>query len=230
MSSVVVNLGRKPLSAKSLASLPRITLTSLKPIAGTNKERKRIGRGPGSGFGKNGGTGDAGQNKKEGHSRPGFEGGAMPFYRKVPKQSPVLAEVNIHQISKLIQTGFIKPSEPITIKTLHDVGLVKDFQNGVKLLATGAASLRSPIEIAVTRASEAAVASIERAGGKVTTVFYNQRGLRGLVHPERFEPTPPPSGFPVKNKHIQYYKNAQHRGQYAPALQLAQARRSIAKA
>src|ERR1043166_10020944 len=103
----------------------KITLSSLRPAKGSHRSRKRVGRGPGSGIGRTAGKGNKGHKARTGGStNPGFEGGQMPMYRRLPKRGvtkPDKAEaqpVNLHQLKKLSVTE-LNP-EP-----LHAAGLAR---------------------------------------------------------------------------------------------------------
>src|SRR2546427_3844399 len=114
-----------------------ITLHSLKPARGSTQSRKRVGRGPGSGLGKTSGKGHKGHKARTGGStNPGFEGGQMPMYRRLPKRGftnpfKVTAQVvNLRQLAKV--TG-----ETVNPETLFAAGLIGKRDVPVKLLATG---------------------------------------------------------------------------------------------
>ena len=143
----------------------KITLSNLKPAPGSHRNRKRIGRGPGSGHGKTSTKGNKGQKARAGGStNPGFEGGQMPMYRRLPKRgftNPFKATaqtVNLRQLKKLSVTD-------LTPDTLHAVGLVTKQNRPIKLLATGEADRAYTVRGIAMSAS--AKAKIEAAGGKV---------------------------------------------------------------
>ena len=117
----------------------KITLSTLKPAKGSHRARKRLGRGVGSGLGKTSGKGNKGHKARTGGgTNPGFEGGQMPMYRRLPKRgftNPFKAEaqpVNLHQLKKLTVTD-------LNPETLHAAGLVSRLRDPIKLLATGEA-------------------------------------------------------------------------------------------
>ena len=143
----------------------KITLSSLKPARGSHRSRKRLGRGPGSGLGKTSGKGNKGHKARTGGgTNPGFEGGQMPMYRRLPKRgftNPYKAEaqpVNLHQLKKLSVTE-------LNPETLHAAGLVSRRRDPIKLLATGEADRAYTVRGIALSAS--ARAKIEAAGGKV---------------------------------------------------------------
>ena len=143
----------------------KITLSTLKPAKGSHRARKRLGRGVGSGLGKTSGKGNKGHKARTGGgTNPGFEGGQMPMYRRLPKRgftNPFKAEaqpVNLHQLKKLTVTD-------LNPETLHAAGLVSRLRDPIKLLATGEADRAYTVRgIAI---SAQARSKIEAAGGKV---------------------------------------------------------------
>ena len=109
-------------------------LHELSPVAGSTKERKRIGRGPASGQGKTAGKGHKGQKARAGRGmRPGFEGGQMPLQRRVPKRGfnnifrKEFAKVNVSALDKVFEDGAV-----VTIDALLEKGLIKKTLDGVK--------------------------------------------------------------------------------------------------
>ena len=114
-------------------------LYELKPTPGSSKKPTRKGRGPGSGNGKTGGKGHKGQNARAGGgTRPGFEGGQMPLYRRLPKRgfnntrfATVYSEVNICDLN-VFESG-----SEISIVELQEKGLVRQTHDGVAILGTG---------------------------------------------------------------------------------------------
>jgi large subunit ribosomal protein L15 len=143
----------------------KITLSSLRPAAGSNPARKRVGRGPGSGLGKTAGKGHKGHKARTGGStNPGFEGGQMPMYRRLPKRgftNPFRVEaqpVNLRQLSKLA-------GQEVSPETLYAAGLIGKLGAPVKLLATGDADRAYIVRGVALSAS--ARAKIEAAGGSV---------------------------------------------------------------
>jgi large subunit ribosomal protein L15 len=143
----------------------KITLSSLRPAAGSNPGRKRVGRGPGSGLGKTAGRGHKGHKARTGGStNPGFEGGQMPIYRRLPKRGftnpfRVAAQpVNLRQLAKLA-------GQEVSPETLYAAGLIGKPGAPVKLLATGEAERAYTVRGVALSAS--ARAKIEAAGGSI---------------------------------------------------------------
>ncbi|KAK9806273.1 hypothetical protein WJX72_008027 [[Myrmecia] bisecta] len=187
-----------------------ITLNNLSDNPGATHQPKRLGRGIGSGLGKTSGRGHKGQKARTGRKvKPGFEGGQTPLRLRVPKRGfhnphrVVWAPLNLYRLRERIAEGRLDPGQVITMKALRDAHAIgKKIDHGVKLLAQGAETFDIPVHIEVSQASERAKAAIEKAGGSVTTVYYNKLGLRALLKPEAFEGKgrliPKPARAPVK--------------------------------
>lgn len=142
-----------------------ITLSNLRPARGSTQSRKRVGRGPGSGLGKTSGKGHKGHKARSGGStNPGFEGGQMPLYRRLPKRgftNPFRVESQAVNISRLVKLdgGDVNP------ETLYAAGLIAKADAPAKLLGTGEAERAYTVRgIAV---SASARAKIEAAGGSI---------------------------------------------------------------
>jgi large subunit ribosomal protein L15 len=145
----------------------KIGLHNLSPAPGSNRDRKRIGRGPGSGTGKTSGKGHKGSKARAGHHGPGggkpqFEGGQMPLTRRLPKRgftNPFRVEANVIRLDQL--AGL---EGEVTPDTLRAAGLVKR-QGPVKVLANG--DLSSAVTVRGLKVSASAREKIVAAGGKV---------------------------------------------------------------
>ena len=146
------------------------TLTDNK---GATRNRKRVGRGVGSGIGKTSGSGHKGQKARSGVAIKGFEGGQMPIHRRLPKRGFVnifrknYVEVNIGNIQKSINDGRIDAAKPIDTAVLQSAGLVGKPKDGIRLLGYG--DLLAKIEIHVAGASKLAISAVEKAGGSVVS-------------------------------------------------------------
>ena len=143
----------------------RVTLSTLTPSPGSTQARKRVGRGPGSGLGKTSGKGNKGHKARTGGgTNPGFEGGQMPLYRRLPKRgftNPFRIEtqvVNLTDLKKLTASD-------ISPETLYSAGLIGKPDSKVKLLGTGEADRSYTVRGVAISAS--ARAKIEAAGGKI---------------------------------------------------------------
>ena len=146
-------------------------LNELRDNPGARKARTRVGRGIGSGKGKTGGRGFKGQKSRAGVALNGFEGGQMPIFRRLPKRGfnnpfrKTYALVNLGRLQKVIDSGKLDAAATITADALKAAGLVTKPRDGIRLLAKG--KLTSRVTIEVVGASQAAVAAVEAAGGKV---------------------------------------------------------------
>ena len=144
-------------------------LSELSPAKGSRKNRKRLGRGVGSGQGKTGGKGNKGQNCRSGGGvRAGYEGGQMPIHRRLPKRGftnifrKVFAVINIRDLDKFESGAVVDENELIRC------GLVKGPRYGIKLLAQG--DIKKQLTVKVNRVSKSAREKIEAAGGSVEVI------------------------------------------------------------
>jgi large subunit ribosomal protein L15 len=136
------------------------------------KDKKRVGRGIGSGYGKTAGRGTKGQNARTGGGvRPGFEGGQNPLAKRLPKKRGFTA-LNHTQFQVINLSGLeqFKAGAVIDADTLKLAGLVKKSDDRIKLLSAG--ELTKKLTVKVTAASKAAKAAVEAAGGTVEIVKY----------------------------------------------------------
>ena len=140
-------------------------LDELKPTEGSKFETKRVGRGIGSGTGKTSGKGHKGQNARSGGGvRPGFEGGQMPLYRRLPKRgfknifAKQYVTVNIEVLERF------ENGTEVTADTLKEAGIISKTLDGVKLLGRGELTKKLTVKVAGYTAS--AKEKIEKAGGK----------------------------------------------------------------
>jgi large subunit ribosomal protein L15 len=149
-------------------------LNGIKDNPGSSKARIRVGRGIGSGKGKQAGRGGKGQTARSGVRIKGFEGGQMPLHRRLPKRgfTPPSAldvnEVNLGRIQSAIDAGVLDSGKPITVGALVEAGVVARARDGVKILGKGEIKAKASFE--VYGASKSAVAAIEKAGGSVKTL------------------------------------------------------------
>ena len=148
------------------AMTERITLSTLRPAPGSKQVRKRVGRGIGSGLGKTAGKGHKGHKARTGGStNPGFEGGQMPMYRRLPKRgftNPFKVKylaVNVSELSRL-------SGDEVSADALFAAGLLKNASEPFKLLGHGDLNRAVTVKSG-TRVSASAKAKIEAAGGRV---------------------------------------------------------------
>lgn len=147
-----------------------LRLNTIKKHPGATSARKRLGRGSGSGLGPTAGKGDKGQLARTGGSvRPGFEGGQMPMYRRIPKKG----FTNIHRrtnaivnLSELAKLG--KSAKEVNMASLTEAGIIKGRFDRLTILATG--DITQAYSIKAHRVSEAAAEKITKAGGKVELI------------------------------------------------------------
>ena len=148
-------------------------LNEIRDNEGARKSRKRVARGIGSGSGKTAGRGQKGQKSRSGVAVNGFEGGQMPIYRRLPKRgfknpfAKTFAVVNLDTIQKAVDAGKLNAAS-IDVNALMEAGVISKKLDGVRLLARGA--ITSNVTISVNSASKAAVAAVEKAGGKVNLI------------------------------------------------------------
>ncbi len=147
-------------------------LNELSDNPGARQVRTRIGRGIGSGKGKTGGRGVKGQKSRSGVAIKGYEGGQMPIHMRLPKRGfnkpnrLKFAELNIGQLQKAIDDGKLDAKATLTEDALVQSGIIRRKLDGIRLLAKG--ELKAGVTLEVSGASQAALAAVEKAGGKVT--------------------------------------------------------------
>ncbi len=142
-----------------------INLGNLSPNKGANKQRKRLGRGPGSGHGKTAGRGHKGFKSRSGSGiKPGFEGGQMPLQRRIPKRGFSNINTIKYSIVSLSQLDTFEAGSEITSALLIEKGIAHKGLP-VKVLANG--DLHQAVTVTVEKISGGAKAKIEAAGGKV---------------------------------------------------------------
>ena len=146
-------------------------LNELAPNPGSRHAPKRVGRGIGSGTGKTAGRGHKGQKARAGVATRAFEGGQMPIYRRLPKRGfnnpfrKVYVPLNLDRLQAAVDAGRLDPAQPVNLQALRAAGLVSKRRDGIRLLARG--ELRAGLTIEVDSASKAAIAALEKAGGKL---------------------------------------------------------------
>lgn len=144
-------------------------LHELKPAKGSRKKRNRVGRGIGSGNGKTSGRGHKGQNARSGGGvRPGFEGGQLPIYKRLPKRgfkNPNRKEYVVVNVKTL--NRFSDDTE-VTPDFLKENGVVSKFKDGIKILGDG--ELNVKLTVKAHKFSKTAAQSIEDAGGQIEVI------------------------------------------------------------
>lgn len=146
-----------------------MNLTDLKPAEGSKQKKYRKGRGHASGNGKTAGKGHKGQKARSGGGvRPGFEGGQMPLYRRIPKRgftnrnTKEIIGINVEVLNKF-DDGVV-----VTVDTLKEKGIIKNPKDGVKILGNG--KLNKKLTVKVHAFSKAAKQKIEATGGKAEVI------------------------------------------------------------
>ncbi len=144
-------------------------LHELAPAPGSKTKRVRVGRGLGSGLGKTAGKGHKGQNARAGGGvRPGFEGGQMPLYRRLPKRGftnifgKEYAEVNVEQLNRFDDGAVVDPV------ALIEYGILKNVRDGVRVLGNG--QIEKKLTVKANGFSKSAEEKILAAGGKVEVI------------------------------------------------------------
>ncbi len=137
---------------------------------GATKTRKRVGRGTGSGLGKTSGRGENGQKSRSGYShKPGFEGGQLPLYRRLPKRGFSNAEFKtVYAVINLSDLNRFEDGVEVTPELLKDMGLVKQQLDGIKVLGNG--KLEKKLTVKAHKFSSVAKEEIEKLGGKAEVI------------------------------------------------------------
>jgi large subunit ribosomal protein L15 len=149
-------------------------LNQIRDNPGSRKFRVRIGRGIGSGVGKQGGRGGKGQTARAGVRLGGFEGGQMPLHRRLPKRGfnkwrpKDFNEINIGDLQRAIDDGRLDSGKAIDVEALTAAGLLRRQRDGLRLLGKG--ELKAKIALTVNHASASARAAVEKAGGSITLI------------------------------------------------------------
>lgn len=144
-------------------------LDELRPAVGSKTSKKRIGRGVGSGLGKTSGKGHKGQNARSGGGvRPGFEGGQMPLFRRIPKRG--FKNINSKEYTEvtLAMLENLENGTEVTVDSLLELGLIRKANDGIVVLGNG--DLTKKLTVKAARVTKSAEAKIVAAGGKVEVV------------------------------------------------------------
>ena len=146
-------------------------LNEISDNPGATKTRIRVGRGIGSGKGKQGGRGGKGQTARSGVAIKGFEGGQMPLHRRLPKRgfknpnAKRFVVVNLARVQAAIEAGRIDAGQTVDAAALRAAGLFGNARDGVRLLGVG--EITSAVTFDIAGASKSAIEAVEKAGGKV---------------------------------------------------------------
>ncbi|KAK4154449.1 hypothetical protein C8A00DRAFT_42804 [Chaetomidium leptoderma] len=235
-------------AALSVQTRSASILASLSDNKGAYQKRIRVGRGASSGYGKTSGRGHKGQ-KQRSTINPWFQGGQTPLVVShgragfVNHRAPVMMELNLDRLQTWIDAGRIDPTKQITPREIIKSGVIgSTIKDGIKLLARGGDTLKTPVDIMVSRASASAIKAVEQAGGKITTRYYTKEAIRRLVKGESIstdKPLPVGPEFvegvlaqaratkkhyhrlpdPTSRVDIEYYRDPAHRGYLSHKLQ-----------
>lgn len=146
-----------------------MNLSELKPAAGSKHSNEfRRGRGHGSGNGKTAGKGHKGQKARSGAPRPGFEGGQLPLYRRLPKRG--FTNINSKDIVAIgvDRLNVFEDGAEVTVEALMEKGIIKNPKDGVKILGNG--ELTKKLDIKVNAFSKSAKEKIQAVGGKAEVI------------------------------------------------------------
>jgi large subunit ribosomal protein L15 len=144
-------------------------LHELKPAKGAVKSKKRVGRGTGSGLGTTAGRGMNGQNSRSGGGvRPGFEGGQMPLFRRIPKRGFTNINKKVWAIVNVETLNAFEDGTEVTPALLIETGVLKNVWDGVKILGDG--NLERKLTIRANKFTKSAIEKIAAAGGKAEVI------------------------------------------------------------
>ena len=149
-------------------------LNELKDNQGSRKLRVRVGRGIGSGMGKQAGRGGKGQTARSGVRLAGFEGGQMPLHRRLPKRGfnklnrKEWNEINLGRLQEAVDAGRLDAKKPVDVAALIEAGLIRRPLDGVRILGEG--ELKAGLKLTVNYATATAKAAVEKAGGSLTLI------------------------------------------------------------
>lgn len=144
-------------------------LHDLRPAEGSTKSRKRVGRGTGSGLGTTAGRGMNGQNSRSGGGvRPGFEGGQMPLFRRIPKRGFNNKFKKLWTVVNVEVLNDFEDGTEITPEVLLQTGVVSKLGHGLKILGDG--ELNKKLTVKANKFTQSAISKIEAAGGKAEVI------------------------------------------------------------
>ncbi len=144
-------------------------LNELVAAPGSRQTGRRLGRGIGSGLGKTSGKGHKGQNARSGGGvRPGFEGGQMPLFRRIPKRGFKNRNAKVYTEVTLTMLNKVEEGTEVTAEVLKELGLIKKINDGIVILGNG--ELSKKLNIKASRVTKNAQTKIEAAGGKVEVI------------------------------------------------------------
>ena len=146
-----------------------MNLSTLSPAKGSKQsDNFRRGRGHGSGNGKTAGKGHKGPKARSGAQRPGFEGGQMPLYRRMPKIGCSITDTNVRVAINLDKLEKFNDGDVVTVTALKEKGIINNSKDGVKILGNG--ELTKKLTVQVNAFSKSAAEKIEALGGKAEVI------------------------------------------------------------
>ena len=144
-------------------------LNELKPVEGARHSKKRLGRGIGSGTGKTAGRGTKGQNARSGGGvRPGFEGGQLPLFQRLPKRGFKNISRVEYAVVNVEKLNCFENGATVDVDAIIKAKLIKDVKDGVKILGNG--ELTKKLTVKANKFSESAKKAIEAKGGSVEEI------------------------------------------------------------
>jgi len=223
-----------------LRSLPRVCLANLRDNPGSKRCQKR---GRAQHGGDKHGAGNKGSGQRQNYMRLGYETGNNPFYLRFPKepyykkqhlkrQYPPLSMLDLQ---KLIDTNRIDTSKPVDLVALVNTGLYKIFPDerhfGVQLTDEGTDVFNAKINLEVQWANELVIAAVERAGGVITTSYYDPHSLQAMVNTKKFfeRGVPIPRRMMPPPDAIEYYTDPTKRGYLADPEKISEERLVLAQ-
>ena len=157
-------------------------LNDLRPNDGATEDRKRVGRGIGSGKGKTCGVGQKGQKARSGVAIKGYEGGQMPLYKRLPKRgfknnfAKQYSAVSLARIQRAINNKHLDAKKTIDQDALVAAKIIKPTKDGVRILGNG--ELKAKITLNVAGATASAIKAVEKAGGKIDIIAVKEHPAR----------------------------------------------------
>ncbi|KAG5178615.1 ribosomal protein L18e/L15P, partial [Tribonema minus] len=227
-----------------------LKLNTLVPNPGAVSQKRRVGRGIGSGRGKTSKRGNKGTRARQGGSVPlGFEGGQTPLHRRLPKRGfkngadTSFDIVSIDKVFEYVAMGRLRvpvpepgaPPRMLTMKDLQDAGVIGRIKFGLKLVggrrqtadgdapmarAVPESAYAAPLHLEVSGASAGAIAAVEARGGTVTCAHFNRLALRALLKPHKFAPGLLPRRARPPPRLMARFLSGDKRGYLSPEVQL----------
>lgn len=172
---------------------PSINLGNIRDNPGARQKEKRVGRGNGSGRGNYCGRGIKGQKKRQGgHVKPWFEGGQTPLFQRLPQHKFPKTWYDNHElvflaeVQRFVDIGKLDPAQPVNLKELFRVGIIRMPYRGVRLVAREVELFSSSLDFEVTSCTREAAQLILEKGGTLSLAYYTRPGIEVLLNPDRW--------------------------------------------